>query len=127
MSFHRYPVSLQTVILGNNGGKDVLEIKTYPREENVLLLHVTFYAPGMRCSLVSFVYEISFLFSFHLNVLNIVHNGNSFSHVTLKGFSMLWTKHNIFDLCHIFNSVLGILDLTMRVKIELPNYLNIVF
>ena len=34
---------------------------------------------------MSFVYEISFLFNFHLDVLDIVYNGNLFGYVTLKG------------------------------------------
>jgi len=38
-------VDSQTVILGNGGGKDVLQIKTYLCEENVLLLHDGLCAP----------------------------------------------------------------------------------
>jgi len=64
MSFHRYLLDSQIVILGNNGRKNVVEIKIYLREENALLLHDALHAPGVRCSLVSFAYEISFLFIF---------------------------------------------------------------
>ena len=39
---------------------------------------------GCDINLASFVYEISFLFNFHLDVLAIVYNGNLFGHVTLK-------------------------------------------
>ena len=35
---------------------------------------------------MSFAYEISFLFSFRLDVLDIVYNGNLFGHAILKGF-----------------------------------------
>ena len=38
----------QTVIFDNDGGKDALEINTYLREENLLLLHVALIAPEMR-------------------------------------------------------------------------------
>jgi len=37
-------VGSQIIILGNDGEKDVLEIRTYVCEENVLLLHDTLYA-----------------------------------------------------------------------------------
>jgi len=61
---HRYPVSLQIFIFGNDHKESVLKIRTYLREENALLLQDALYAPGVRCSLVSFVYEInSLLFS----------------------------------------------------------------
>jgi len=51
----------------------------------MLLLHDDLHTPGVRCSLVSFVSEIIFLFNFHLDVSDIVYNGNLFDHATLKG------------------------------------------
>jgi len=78
VNLHRYPVSSRIFIFGHNCEEDVLKIRTYRREENALLLHNALYAPGVRCSLLSFVCEISFLFNFHLDVLDIVNNGNFF-------------------------------------------------
>jgi len=49
-----------------------------------LLLQDALYAPEMRCSPISFVYDISFLFNFCLDVLHIVYNDNLFGHATLK-------------------------------------------
>jgi len=71
----------QTFVLGNCGEKDVLQIRAYLHEENVLLFYYALYALGVRCSLVSFIYEISF----HLHVLYVIYNGNLFDDVTLKG------------------------------------------
>ena len=44
--------------LGNGTAEDVLGVGTYrlkPRGGNSLLFHDTLYAPGVRCSLVSYV------------------------------------------------------------------------
>jgi len=69
----------QIIILGNNDEEDVLELRTYHlklREGTVSLLHDALYTPTVWCSFVSFVYEISFLSNFHLDVLDIIYNGN---------------------------------------------------
>ena len=58
VDFHPCPVGLQTVTLGNGTAEDVLGVGTYRlklRGGNSLLLHDTLYAPGVRCSLVSYV------------------------------------------------------------------------
>ena len=34
---------------------------------------------------MSFISEIIFLFDFHLDVLDVLYNGNLFGHITLKG------------------------------------------
>ena len=81
MYFHHYSVGSQTVILGKDCEKDVLEIQTYLYEENMLLLHDALCAPRVQCFLVYFVYEISF----RLYVLDIVYNSNLFGYATLKG------------------------------------------
>jgi len=70
MNLHRYPVSSQTIILGNNSEEDVFEIEAYHlklNEENVLLLHNGLYAHEVRCSLVFLI--LVFSFDFRLYVL----------------------------------------------------------
>ena len=69
----------QAVILGNDGEEDVLEIRTYLlklREGTMLPIHNDLYALEVRCSLMSFIYEINFPFDFRTDVLNIVYNDN---------------------------------------------------
>jgi len=88
VNFHRYPVGLQIIILGNDDEEDILELRIYHlklREGTTLFFHDALYASGVRCFLVSFVYEISFLFNFRLDVLDIVYNDNLLGHATLKG------------------------------------------
>ena len=84
VNFHFYTVSSWTIILGNDSEDNILKIGTYYlklREENALVLHDAIYALEVRCSLVSFASEISYLFEFS----SIVYNGNLFGHATTEG------------------------------------------
>ena len=108
------------VSLGNDNGRYVLKLRTnhlrFP-ERTMLSLLDPLYTPGVRYFLVSSVPKISFL-KFRLDVLDIVWNGDSFGHVTLKGVFNGRDK-NIFYPCPFFDSVLDMLDLTIRVKIRI--------
>ena len=64
VNFHHYTVDPQIVVLGNDNGKDVHELRTnHSRllEGTTLSLPDTLHAPGVRCFLVSSVPNISFL------------------------------------------------------------------
>ena len=87
----------------------------------MLFLHNALYAPGMPCSPVSFVSEISFLFNFPLDALGIIYNGNFFGHATLKGVFDIMVEIEKLPSLPYFDSVLGFLDLAMRAKMELSN------
>ena len=105
MKFRHQLVGSQTVILGNNGEEDVLKLRTYHLKlhegATFLLLHNDLYPPGVQYSLVFFVSEINFLCSFHLDVLDIIYNGNMFAHVTLKGvFNVLDEIRHLPSLPH---------------------------
>ena len=63
----------------------MLKTKIYLHEENVLLLYDALCAPGVLCSLVFFIFEISCLLNFHLDVSDIVYNDNFFGHAAFKG------------------------------------------
>ena len=96
MEFHRYPVDPRTVVRGNGSEEDVLRVETYrPRlcEGNKVLLYDALYAPGVQCSLVSFVslMRIGFSFSFRTDGLDLFYNGNLFGHAILKGDFIVWT------------------------------------
>ena len=89
VEFHRYLVGSQIVVLENDSEEDVLRVGTYQlklREGNKLLLHHAFYAPGVRCSLVSYVslVRLGFTFGFHPDGLDLFYNGNLFGQATLK-------------------------------------------
>jgi len=50
VSFHRYPVGSQNVILVNDDKEDVLKLRTYHfklHEETTSLLYDAIYAPGV--------------------------------------------------------------------------------
>ena len=87
VNFHYFPVGSWIVVLRNEDEEDILELRTYHLnlyEGTRLFLHDALYAHQVQCSLVSFALEISFLFDFHLDVLDIIYNGNLFGHATLK-------------------------------------------
>ena len=102
MDFHPYPVGSRTVVLGNGSEEDVIGVGTYQlrlREGNKLLLHDALYAPGVRCSLVSFVslMRIGFPFSFRTDGLDLFYNDNLFGHGTLKGDFIVLDLDNTYD------------------------------
>ena len=64
MNFHHYMVNSQIVVLDNDNGEDVLELRTNHLslfEGTTLSLPDTLYAPRVQCFLVSSVPNISFL------------------------------------------------------------------
>jgi len=96
VEFHRYSVCSQTVILRNGNKEDVLGVGTYQlrlRGGNKPFLHDALYAPGVQCSLVSFVslMRIGFSFRFRTDGLDLFYNGNLFGHAILKGDFIVWT------------------------------------
>jgi len=64
-----------------------------------MLLHDALYAPGVRCSLVSFVslMRIRFSFSFRTDGLDLLYNGNLFGHATLKGDFVVLDLDDTYD------------------------------
>ena len=98
---------------------------------NSLLLHHTLYAPGVRCSLVSYVslMKLGFHFVSRTNGLDILYGGNLFGHASLIDNSLFWTwtniiiviKHLLF-LFHLLIQILtlwyGMLDWVILAKIE---------
>jgi len=90
LEFHHYPIGSRTVVLGKDSEEDVLRVGIYQlklRGGNKLLLHDTLYAPGVRCSLVSYIslVRLGFTFGFRPDRLNLFYNGNLFGQATLKG------------------------------------------
>jgi len=75
----------QTIVLGDDSEENVLEIRTYHLklyEGTMPFLHDALYVPRVQCSLVSFVFEVSFLFDCRLD---IVYHDNLFGLTILKG------------------------------------------
>ena len=71
----------RTIVLGNGSEEDVLGVGAYQlklRGGNKLLLHDALYAPGVRCSLVSYVslVRLGFTFGFHPDGLDFFYNCN---------------------------------------------------
>jgi len=88
IDFHLYPVGLQTVTIENGIVEDVLGVRTYRlklRGGNLLLLHDTLYAPGVQCSLVSYVslMKLGFQFVSRTDDLDILYGGNLFGRAYL--------------------------------------------
>jgi len=83
VEFHCYWVGSRTIVLENGSDEDVLGVGTYQLRlhgGNKLLVRDALYAPGVRCSLVSFVslMRIDFSFGFHSDGLDLFYNGNLF-------------------------------------------------
>jgi len=102
MEFNRYPMGSLTIILRNGSKEDVLRVGTYQfrlHGGNKLLFHNAFYAPGVRCSLVSFVslMRICFSFDFHTGGLNLFFIRNLFVHATLKRDFIILGLDNTYD------------------------------
>ena len=85
----------------------------------MLPFHDALYPPGVRCFLVSFVSDISFLFNFNLDVLDIVY------HVDLFGYATdhYPQAHGCYSIDKISSSGTKVIYRVLSIKKMLSNYL----
>ena len=82
-----------------------------------LLLHDALYAPGVRCSLVSYVslVRLGFVFGFRPDGLDLFYNGNLFGQATLKGdFIVLDLDDNYNNISSVYVSFIVLLVVSKR-------------